>query len=552
MNAANCCDIGVRESIDATHPTTSTFRPNRARLVIIQKCRQLSDEIYFGQSRRIQLHPCVIQVPFLALVVQFVVAVIDIDTEEIWDCHASPHFKDLYLTRDGGFKIVPKVVPYAWMLATNTDCRNKQLPSYAGNLVFVLPVKNETPITYTIRITLYQKITEYEDIELDMKQLTVKSHERNTNLWDYQSGRTVMEVEKPLPRIKMSGVLSKQSGRTVVMHFQRLGDNGQYNQFLIDKQKLTDRVDGIVRYQDLYLAVRLEEAIIQFAQNKMDDCLAICRDVAARANRSNSGNWPFLMTKAYYIISAIHRQAENFDLSAEYMENSTECLEVACVSEETAVNKYNKAALIQAKSAAIGITSEEDREIEEIFEDVKIIWAQQEQNDSMRCINRMSIRMIYHYLSSSRQKFPDPRKDVSAVNIAKADRIIKEVENRLLPQCKKRFKATFLIAKADSSIRKALQRDTEFTEQERVAYLREAENVLNQAEQISRDLKMQNEIQGINDRRHNIQILLHRGFWLQPRPGQVQPQRRPEERNTDDIDDLLDNLLLEEGGGNRR
>ena len=57
---------------------------------------------------------------------------------------------------------MPKVVPYAWMLATNTDCRNKQLPSHAGNLVFVLPVKNETPITYTIRITLYQKITEYE------------------------------------------------------------------------------------------------------------------------------------------------------------------------------------------------------------------------------------------------------------------------------------------------------------------------------------------------------------------------------------------------------
>ena len=46
----------------------------------------------------------------------------------------------------------------------------------------------------------------HSDIELDMKQLTVKSHERNTNLWDYQSGRTLMEVEKPLPRIKMSGI----------------------------------------------------------------------------------------------------------------------------------------------------------------------------------------------------------------------------------------------------------------------------------------------------------------------------------------------------------
>ena len=63
---------------------------------------------------------------------------------------------------------------------------------------------------------------------------------------------------------------------------------------------------------------------MQFAQNNMDDCLAICRDVAARANRLNSGNWPFLLTKAFYIISAIHRQAEYFDLSAEYMENSTE------------------------------------------------------------------------------------------------------------------------------------------------------------------------------------------------------------------------------------
>lgn len=68
----------------------------------------------------------------------------------------------IQIQRDRGFKIVPEVVPYAWMLATNTDCRNKQLPSYAGNLVFVLPVKNETPITYTIRITLYQKATEYE------------------------------------------------------------------------------------------------------------------------------------------------------------------------------------------------------------------------------------------------------------------------------------------------------------------------------------------------------------------------------------------------------
>ena len=53
---------------------------------------------------------------------------------------------------------------------------------------------------------IYIYIYIHSDIELEMKQLTVKSHERNTNLWDYQSGRTVKEVEKPLPRIKMSGI----------------------------------------------------------------------------------------------------------------------------------------------------------------------------------------------------------------------------------------------------------------------------------------------------------------------------------------------------------
>ena len=65
-------------------------------------------------------------------------------------------------------------------------------------------------------------------------------------------------------------------------------------------------------------------AVMQFAQNNMVDCLAICREVIARATQHNSGNRPFLLTKAFYIISAIHRQAENFALADEYMENSTE------------------------------------------------------------------------------------------------------------------------------------------------------------------------------------------------------------------------------------
>ncbi|XP_020612936.1 uncharacterized protein LOC110051255 isoform X1 [Orbicella faveolata] len=549
MEVHNFCNFGVQETVAASHATTSSFRPNRARIKILQQSRQLSDDIHFGQSRENGLHPCVIQVPFHSLIIQLVVAVEDEDNEEIWLCDASPVMEQIHLTKDRMFRIVPEVTPYAWMLSRKTDCRNMQLPPYAGNLVFMLPVKDEKPSTHTITIKLCQGVSQCK--VLDVVHFYIKSHE-DKNLFAYQSGRTITEVEKPIPKIQMTGVLARQSGRAIRMHFQNLGDNGQYNQFLIDKRKLIERVDGVVKYQDLLLAVLLEEAIMQFGQNKMDDCMATCRGVCARATRLNSGNWPFLQTKAFYIMSAVYRQAKDFDLANEYMEYSTESLEPACLGEETAVNKYNMAALLAEKSAAVGITTEEAREVERLFEDVVRIWAHQQENGSMRCINRMNIRRISYHLKSSRPKFPDLNVTVSDEDIAKAGKAIKEVEEKLLPQCTRRFKANFLIGKTDYFIRRATRPGGDIREQERD--LETAMNVLDEALQISRELKMEKEIEGINDRRRNIQDLIERGLlWLNQRPVQNHGARNePCERDTDDFEDLLENMLLFETEQNRR
>ena len=57
--------------------------------------------------------------------------------------------------------------------------------------------------------------------------------------------------------------------------------------------------------------------MIYFGQNKMDDCLAKCWDVCAR---NHSGIWPFILTKALYIIWAVYRQAKEFDQANEYMD----------------------------------------------------------------------------------------------------------------------------------------------------------------------------------------------------------------------------------------
>ena len=58
----------------------------------------------------------------------------------------------------------------------------------------------------------------------------------------------------------------------------------------------------------------------------MDDCQVSCWDVWARAKRHNSGNWPFIFPKSFYIISAAYRQEKKFDQANECMKKSAKIL----------------------------------------------------------------------------------------------------------------------------------------------------------------------------------------------------------------------------------
>ena len=65
---------------------------------------------------------------------------------------------------------------------------------------------------------------------------------------------------------------------------------------------------------------------------------------------------------------------------------------------------------------------------------------------------------------------------------------------------------------------------------------------------ISQQLKMEKEIDGIQDRNVTIQNLTRNGLdWLNERPPQnPPPPRDPREVNTDDLDDLLQNMFIQE------
>lgn len=70
---------------------------------------------------------------------------------------------------------------------------------------------------------------------------------------------------------------------------------------------------------------------------------------------------------------------------------------------------------------------------------------------------------------------------------------------------------------------------------------------------ISQELRMQTEIDGIRDRMRTIQAIFANGFqWLNERAATVGVRNEPRQGNTNDLDDLLDVLLLEEQERNRR
>ena len=85
------------------------------------------------------------------------------------------------------------------------------------------------------------------------------------------------------------------------------------------------------------------------------------------------------------------------------------CLERAFLSEETAVNRYNAAALIVEQSATRDLTPEEEREVERLFEEVAGICSQQRENGTLRCVIRSYNRMITYLLKTSHSAFPDLR-----------------------------------------------------------------------------------------------------------------------------------------------
>ena len=61
-----------------------------------------------------------------------------------------------------------------------------------------------------------------------------------------------------------------------------------------------------------------------YGQDKMDECLAICQRVCDRAKKCFIENLQFILGKAFYVMSGVHRQRNEFELGKQYLDWSTE------------------------------------------------------------------------------------------------------------------------------------------------------------------------------------------------------------------------------------
>ncbi|XP_031573209.1 uncharacterized protein LOC116307198 isoform X2 [Actinia tenebrosa] len=334
------------------------------------------------------------------------------------------------------------------------------------------------------------------------------------------------------------GILANDIGKKIIMHFQNLGDNGMYQQFYVEQIKLLQGLKlleekfGEDYYKDLRLSVELEESIILFGQNKLDECENTAMRVFERS--MNSPNGRFLMAKAHYIISAVFRQRGVFKRGEEHMEISTELLEAVEVCEETAVNQYNWAALLAEMSAKAPLSICEKEEAEYRFENTQLHWRNQAQNNTNRCPMRTRTREINYHLKTSRQRCPDMSQQVSEKALAKASRAIDYVELNLLNDCSKRHRVTFFIAKSDYHIRRTSMNGSVYT----------AEVIKGDAKTalaIAIELNLFKEIEGIEDRLRNINLLMETNWQSQNQPHSSRAIV-PVEREDESIDGLLEEL----------
>ncbi|CAH3037009.1 unnamed protein product [Porites lobata] len=385
-----------------------------------------------------------------AVAVCCVVALYSRQSKEIWICDITSSNANELVVNDGQYKMIVTVYPRRNAVVSNfaTDGGGNRLPSYARMFAFLLPL--DIPMIYNATVQLTKEdgaILCHEIV------LTIRINLLEASVSWLQQSENLFEVEYPLPKIKLTGVLRFNFGWNVIMHFENLADNGEFEVYRRHRLILENWAKTRPHYQDLVAMILLEEGVACLIQHRLEEGVSLARRACRLSSHFSCVNDRAIRGYASAVYAAAERFAGNQDGAKEHLVDALEIFEPMEPSTYTSITLYNIGAITMEKSATIGITATEEKEAENFLQKAADHWMYQQLNTTIRVLPRVYNRLISLYLKSSPNTAPDLNVTVSQESLTRASDVIGRFEN-LFPDCSKWMKTTFCLGKTDYCIRK--------------------------------------------------------------------------------------------------
>lgn len=317
---------------------------------------------------------------------------------------------------------------------------------FTGLITLILPSTRPENFTHTVR--LCSSLDRNRNVDHFQKLFSVPG----PHLDDFQEGPG---IEQPVRKLRPKGLWSSRIGMSMVGHFQCLADNGDHVRFIEHKELFQNLIDRNPRFVDLLPLILYEEALLDLHENKPEKARKHAKQALEMSQRYHSPNHCYMLSKLKYVHSALARREGDYEKAQEYLDVSVELLWPCAAGEETAENKYFRAAFLAEKSARVGITAQEDILAEKYFQDVQNHLIADSRPITNRCQIRSKNRQIAFYVKSSRHvKHLDVQRVVPEQQMAKAWQLIQEIETDLLKDYQSKQRMSFDIIKTDYFIRR--------------------------------------------------------------------------------------------------
>ncbi|XP_022795778.1 uncharacterized protein LOC111334336 [Stylophora pistillata] len=373
-------------------------------------------------------------------------------------------------------------------------CNGNELPSCAGKFTFLLPAN--IPTAYHISLKFRALTGEM----LDAISLPILTHYQQTNLLDYWEGHSLPSLELPIPKKQLVGILGIPEAQKIVSYFQELVENGAIGCFRQDQLRLIQHTQTSnhvkAKFQDLLLAVQLEECLIGYQMEDLEGCKRVGEHVCIQANRNHSTNYNALVGRAKSVVSGAYKMEKEFVKAEELLDSSTELLQAVVPGVETSINRTSFAALLCEKADVVGINTSEEKKLKKALKDVIQHYRHQLEGNQSRIARsprRALIRAILYYLCSTKDKATNLQTDVSHKALTRAEEFAEQFMREFLPNCPMRDRAGFFNAYGDLLTRKG--------------HYEEATHSVSEALKIAEDLRLGIDVKGARDRLQQLNRL---------------------------------------------